>query len=266
MLQIFIIVFREILEISIILGVILASTTGLKNRSIWILSGIALGVFGSVLIALFTSAISNAFDGQGQEYFNAIIVFITCALLIYTVVWMKRYGKGISNKIKDVSSNIYTGKSSFISLMIIISSTIFREGSEIALFTYGSYVSHNLSIISIAGGCISGFVAGLAIGYAIYKGVIRFSGKYIFQVTSLLLSLIAAGMAAQVVNFLNAGGLFTEFSYPVWNSTAFLSNSSAPGQILAVLIGYNAQPTLLQLLAYVGTLTLIWLLTRIKKV
>jgi high-affinity Fe2+/Pb2+ permease len=86
------------------------------------------------------------------------------------------------------------------------------------------------------------------------------------QVTSLLLSLIAAGMAAQVVNFLNAGGLFTEFSYPVWNSAAFLSDSSTSGQILAVLIGYNAQPTLFQLLAYVGTLILIWLLTRIKKV
>ena len=265
MLQIFIIVFREILEISIILGIVLVATKDLKNRNIWVLSGIALGVLGSALIALFTSAISNTFDGQGQEYFNAGIVSITFALLVWTVVWMKRHGQKISKKLKDVSNNIHTGKSSFVSLMIIIASTIFREGSEIVLFTYGSYASHNLSMIFIFSGCVAGFTMGAITGYAIYQGVIRFAGKYIFQVTSLLLSLIAAGMASQAVNFLNASGLITVFSYPVWNSTAFLSDASIMGQILNVLIGYNAQPTSLQLVAYIGTLILIWTLTKLQK-
>ena len=265
MLQIFIIVFREILEISIILSIILVGTKDLKNRNMWIVSGIALGVFGSILIALFTSVISNAFDGQGQEYFNAVIVSITCAFLVWTVVWTKRQGQLISKKIKDVSNEIHAGRSSFVSLMIIITATIFREGSEIVLFTYSSYASHKLPMVSIFSGCAAGFTLGAIIGYAIYHGVIRFAGKYIFQVTFLLLSLIAAGMAAQAVNFLNASGLVTMFSYPIWNSTALLSDASIVGQILNVLIGYNAQPTLLQLVAYVGTLMLIWTLTKLQK-
>jgi high-affinity iron transporter len=265
MLQIFIIVFREILEIAIILSIVLAATKNLKNRNIWIINGISLGVFGSILIALFTSAISNAFDGQGQEYFNAAIVSITCALLVWTVVWMKKQGQLISKKIKDVSNEIHAGRSSFISLMLIIASTIFREGSEIVLFTYGSYASHKLSIASIFSGCAAGFTLGAITGYAVYHGVIRFAGKYIFQFTFLLVSLIAAGMAAQAINFLNASGLITVFSYPIWDSTAFLSDGSLVGQILNVLIGYNAQPTLLQFAAYASTLILIWVLTKFQK-
>jgi high-affinity iron transporter len=264
MLQIFIIVFREILEISVIIGLVLAATKGLKNRNKWVICGILFGLLGSILIALFTSNISNAIEGQGQEVFNAIIISIITILLIWTVVWMKSHGQNITKKIKHVSQKIHEGESSFIPLMFVIASTIFREGAEIVLFAYGSYAAHNLSLVNIMIGAGGGLVVGSIVGITIYQGLICFTGKYIFQVTALLLSFIAAGMASQAINFLHASGLLNIFSYTLWNSSNLIADSSILGQFLNILLGYDSQPTVMQVIVYCSTLLVIYLLIKLQ--
>ena len=65
--QISIIIFREILEISIIISIIAAATKELKNRTHYINIGLIAGVIGSILIATIADNIANAFDGIGHE-------------------------------------------------------------------------------------------------------------------------------------------------------------------------------------------------------
>lgn len=266
MLQVFIIVFREILEITVILGLVLVATHGIKDRGKWIVSGIALGIIGSAIIAISTSAISDAFEGLGQEYFNAILLVVIAILLAWTVIWMKSHGQKLSQEIKQIGKQAQSGEVSLLTLMLVVASTILREGAEIVLFTYGSYKASNLNLLGLMGGSLAGLALGLIAGGAIYFGLIRFSGRRVFQATSVLLSLVAAGMAAQAVNFLSASGLIVLYSTPLWDSSSAISDGSVTGQILAILIGYSSKPSAIQLVVYCMTLAVIWLIVRRQRV
>ena len=89
MLSFAVIVFREILEISLVIGVLIAATRGLKNRKKWIGIGLGMGIVGSIVVAFFAEGISNAMEGMGQELFNATILILATILIGWTVVWMK---------------------------------------------------------------------------------------------------------------------------------------------------------------------------------
>ena len=74
MLASLLIVFREVLEAGLIVGIVLAATRGLAGRGTWIAGGIVGGVAGAAMIAAFAGAISDALSGAGQEVFNASVL------------------------------------------------------------------------------------------------------------------------------------------------------------------------------------------------
>ena len=71
MLGALIIVFREVVEAGIVIGIVLAATRGIAGRGGWVALGILAGVLGASVVALFAGAISNAFAGSGQELLRA---------------------------------------------------------------------------------------------------------------------------------------------------------------------------------------------------
>lgn len=259
MLQVFVIIFREILEITLILGLVLAATPDVKNRLTWIVSGIVLGIIGSTIIAVFTSVIAQSFEGVGQDYFNAGLVSTVTIFLVWTVIWMESNGKKLSLRLKN-----HNKESSSIVLMLIITATIFREGAEIVLFTYGAYTASSISLVALFLGTGLGILAGLSFGMAIYFGIFSFGPKLAFKICTILLSLVAAGMATQTVKLLNSSGLISLLSDPLWNSSNFIRENSLLGEMLNVLVGYNSQPTPLQLIVYISTLTVIWSVSKFK--
>ncbi|MFT5703757.1 MAG: high-affinity iron transporter, partial [Rickettsiales bacterium] len=209
MLKVAIIVFREILEIAVVISILVAATKGLKGRNKWIFSGIALGVLGSAILAFFTDNISSTLEGVGQEVFNASILFISSAMISWTVIWMTKYGREISNNLKQVGKSVSIGEKSLIVLMPITALTVLREGAEIVLFSYGSFVSGD-GILDLMIGALIGLSCGLIVGFALYFGVIKVLGRHFFAVTSWLLILLAAGMVSQGIGFLSSANLVPE--------------------------------------------------------
>ena len=65
-----IIVFREVLEAALIIGIVLAATRGLLKRGSWVGAGVAAGAAGAGLVAVFADVIASAFAGIGQEVFG----------------------------------------------------------------------------------------------------------------------------------------------------------------------------------------------------
>lgn len=55
-----IIVFREVIEAGLIVGIVLAVTAGIARRGRWVAAGIAAGVAGATLVAIFADALSSA--------------------------------------------------------------------------------------------------------------------------------------------------------------------------------------------------------------
>ncbi len=260
-----IVIFREVFEIVLILGVVIAATRGIPHSKKAVGFGLVGGVAGSALVALFTDAISELAEGMGQEVFNALILFTAAFFIGWTVLWMKSHAHEMKARFTEVGQAVSEGRLPFISLSLIIALAVLREGSEIVLFTYGMMAAGE-PVLSLAAGSLIGIVSGLAVGLLLYKGLLKLSMRHFFSVTSWLLVFLVAGMMSQGVGFLVAAGAFENFSYIVWDSSWLLHEGNILGESLKTLIGYTARPTAAQLAVYVLTLgTLAFFMKIIEK-
>jgi len=247
-----IIIFREILEISLIIGVLLAATKGLRGRGWLVLSGLGAGILGSGIIAFFAEAISNAAEGMGQELFNAIVLLAAALLIGWTVIWMRRYGRTLKQHFEEVGGEVISGKKPLYTLAIVVALSVLREGSEIVLFTYGVMAS-GVNTFAIAMGAIAGLISGTAVGVALYYGLLRISPRALFSITGWMLVLLASGMVSQALGLLQMSDFIPVLLPNVWDSSHILSEQSFLGGVLHVLIGYSARPSIIQVIGYILT-------------
>lgn len=260
-----IIVFREVLEIAILLSIVLAATRGVCGRGKWIALGMAGGVLGAGLVAVFTNHISDMLEGVGQEVFNGSVLLLAAAMIAWTTIWMQTHGRELSHKIKQVGSCVQEGSLPLISIASIVALSMWREGAEIALFMMGIISTSNEGILSIIGGALVGGLAASIIGILLYFGLITLSSKHLFNVTGWMLMLLAAGMSAAGAGFLVAADLLPPIIPQLWDSSALLSEDSIMGKILHAMLGYSERPNAIQLLFYLATLGGIFLLLRAQK-
>jgi high-affinity iron transporter len=258
-----IIVLREVTEAGLIVGIVLAATNTMLGRLPYILGGLAGGLFGAGLVALFAGAVSNAFEGVGQELFNASILALAVVMLTWHNVWMARHGRELSAELRRVGGEVSSGSKSMIALAIVVAIAVLREGSEVVLFLYGVVVSSHDSATSLFLGGALGLFFGVAICMLTYTGLVAIPVRHLFKVTSLVIAFMAAGMAAQAIAFLEQADIATALGRTIWNTSAILPESSIPGRVLHVLLGYTDKPTQLQGLAYLATLLVIFSLMKL---
>jgi high-affinity iron transporter len=263
MLATLIIVFREIIEAGLVVGIVLAATRGVESRGYWVGYGILAGISGSCVVAAFANSISNALQGVGQELFNVTILTVAVIMLTWHNVWMARQGRQITGQMKELGVDVATGRRSLVALSIVIGIAVLREGSELVLFLYGIAISGGENSASMAIGGISGIAFGVAASALMYFGLLKIHTRNFFKVTSWLIAMLAAGMAAQAAAFLQQAQLVNAFSQMLWDSSNLISNSSVAGKVLHALIGYTDKPTMLQLIVYSATLAMIVVLMRI---
>jgi high-affinity iron transporter len=248
------IVFREILEIALVLGIIMAATRGMNGRALIAIAGLVIGFIGAGIIALFTDTIAQAVDGVGQEIFNACVLLIAVAFLSWTVIWMKKHGRQLSQNLNAIGNDVKAGRKSFLVLIGVIAFATFREGSEIVLFSYGMLASGSFGVGEFAAGCLIGTLGGTLIGFMLYFGLLRAFKRHLFTVTSWMLIFLTAGMAAKAASFLIAAGMIPELYPQVWDTSNILSTQNFAGETLNILIGYTARPTGMELVFYAVTL------------
>jgi high-affinity iron transporter len=257
-----IIVFREVIEAGLIIGIVLAVTQGAKGSRLWITGGVAAGVLGACLVAIFADALSSAVAGRGQELFNACVLATAVVMLAWHNIWMARHGRELSRNLADVGRAVAAGGKSFVALTVVVGLAVLREGSEVALFLYGILVSGETAWNLFAGG-LAGLGLGAAVSVATFYGLVTIPPRHLFAVTSALITFLAAGLAAQCVGFLQQAWIVTSLSQTVWDTSAILPDSSLFGRVLHTLIGYTDQPSALQVLVYVATLAAIVVATRL---
>jgi high-affinity iron transporter len=252
-----VIVFREVLEAAIIIGIVAAATRDVPGRSRWINAGLLLGLLGSALVAASTSQISEFADGVGQELFNAIILGVAVLMLAWHSIWMSSHGIELAANARNVGNAIKEGVSEASVLLAVVGIAVLREGSETVLFLYGIATSEQVGASTLLLGGAAGITAGVAVGYALYKGLLRIPMRWFFSATSLLVLLLAAGMASQAAHYLIQADIIPSLISPLWDSSAVLPEKSIPGMLLHSLIGYDASPAGMQLVFYIATLVAI---------
>jgi len=263
MLGTLVIVFREVIEAGLIVGIVLAATRGVKGRGLWVSFGIAGGVAGACLVAAFAGELASLFEGSGQELFNASILLVAVLMLTWHNVFMATHGRAMAQDMKAVGAQVATGQRTLGALAVVVGVAVLREGSEVVLFLYGIASQGGTSQASMLTGGLLGLAAGAAVSAAMFYGLLAIPAGRLFAVTSGLITLLAAGMAAQAVLFLQQAGYFEVLTSTVWDTSWLLPEDSIVGRLLHTLIGYSDSPNGAQLVVYAATVLAIGVLMRV---
>ena len=263
MLGALLIVFREVVEAGLIVGVVLAVTQGIAGRNLLVAAGVGAGLIGASIVAAFAGVLAEMFGGNGQELFNAGVLILAVIMLGWHNIWMARHGREIADEMYAVGRSVSSGTKPPSALAVVVAVAVLREGAEVVLFLYGIIVSNNETGWSVALGGLLGLLAGAALSALTYVGLIQIPARRVFQVTSALIALMAAGMAAQAIAFLAQADIATALSARVWDTSRFIADDSIAGRVLHTLFGYTDRPSELQFLVYLATLAIILGLMRL---
>lgn len=262
MLASLLIVFREVIEAGLIVGIVLAATKGVPYRARWVATGVGAGLFGACLVAAFAGEIASLFSGSGAELFNASILLLAVGMLTWHNVWMAGHGREIAADVRRVGAAVATGERTLSALAVVVGIAVLREGSEVVLFLYGIASQGGSSLGAMLLGGAFGLAAGAALSAVIYFGLLAIPMHRLFAVTSTLITLLAAGMAAQAILFIQQGGYLEFLTSTIWDTSWLLPQDSLLGRLLHTLIGYSDTPNGAQLVFYSLTIGVISALMR----
>ena len=249
-----IIVFREVLEAALIISIVMAACAGVRGRNLWVGGGVAVGLVGSCVVAALAGAIAELAAGLGQELLNAAILSIAVGMLGWHSIWMSRHGRELAAEMKSVGTSVASGQRPLYAIAVAVGMAVLREGSETVMFLYGIAQGSETSVADVATGGLLGAALGIGTGALLYYGLLSIPTRLLFTVTNWMILLVTAGLAAQAVGFLVQADIVPPLANPLWDTSAVLTETSLPGKLLHSLIGYEARPAGIQVLAYVAVL------------
>ena len=263
MLGTLLIVFREVIEAGLIVGVVLAATKGVAGRGLWVGFGVLGGLVGAALVAIFAGGLSSLFHGSGQELFNAAILILAVGMLTWHNVWMASHGKEMSRELKAVGAEVRSGSRSLMAMAVVVGVAVLREGSEVVLFLYGIAAGGGTSAIGMFTGGVLGVISGAGLSALMYLGLLAIPAHRLFAATTGLITLLAAGLASQAVSLLQQAQVINGLTSPLWDTSGILSEGSVMGRLLKTLIGYTDRPDGAQLIAWLAVVAMMTILMRV---
>jgi len=256
MLPSFLLALREGLEATLIIGIVLGMLKKLKrpefNKAIW------LGVGSAAIVSLFSAFGINAagasFEGRAEEIFEGITMLLAAAVLTWMIFWMQRQAHNLKTELEsDVRRAV--SQNSGRALFALAFFAVVREGIELALFLTAASIATSSKQTTI--GALLGLGTAALLGYILFASTVRLNLKSFFQVTSALLIFFAAGLVAHGVHELIEAGMITAGIEHVWDINHILDENSTLGSILKALFGYNGNPALSEVLAYITYLVIV---------
>src|SRR5262249_4327921 len=191
-----IVVFREVFEAGLILGIVLAVTRDVPGRSYWVSGGVVAGLLGAAIVAVFAERLSEAFAGAGQELFTAIILGIPVVMLSWHNVGMAGHGRQLAAERRHQGEAVASGSKPVAALALVVAVAVLREGFEVVLFLYAIVMQEGGATAGIALGGVVGLLLGAGVCVLTYFGLLQIPSRHLFAVTSFMIAFLAAGMAS----------------------------------------------------------------------
>jgi len=242
---------REGIEAALIIGIVLGALRQMRRTelvpAVWAgtLAAVALSILGGVLLTM----LGLSFEGAGEQIFEGVTMLLAAALLTWMIFWMSRTARSLKSDLEaDIHKAAFsTGKRAvfFVAFLAIL-----REGIELALFLTASVFATDT--VQTLVGAILGLGTAILLGWSMFAAIIRLDLRRFFQVTGFLLILFAAGLVAHGVHEFNEVGWIPAVIEHVWDVNAFINEDSTFGLLLKALFGYNGNPSLTEVLAYLA--------------
>lgn len=243
--------FREGLEAALIVGIVIGYLVkiGQTRQTRWAWAGVGGAVLVSALVAFGITAIGAKLEGRAEEIFEGTAMFLAVAVLTWMIFWMRTQARTLKTSLeKDVHNVVTSGQAWGLFGLTFVA--VFREGVETALLLGASALAADG--LSTLVGAVIGLALATALGWAIYASTVRLNLRLFFNVTSVLLLFFAAGLLAHGVHEYQEAGLLPMTIEHVWDINPVLNETSAAGEILKALFGYNGNPSLLEVASYVA--------------
>lgn len=257
----FLLALREGLEAALILSVLFGAVNKINRRNLFpmIWGGAAVAAVVSVLAATLLYALGAQFEGRSEKIFEGLAMLVAAVLLTWVIFWMQKQGRSIESELEEdaVQATALGGGRALFFLAFLV---IVREGLELVLFLTASAFSSNAWVTTL--GAIAGLGAAAFLGVLLFTSTRRLSLRSFFFVTNILLILFAAGLVAHGVHELNEAGLIPPIIEHVWDLNHLLDEDSPAGIIFTALLGYNGNPSLTEVITYIGYFFLVWLLIK----
>jgi high-affinity iron transporter len=250
-----ILILQEILEAALLISVLLVLGSMLRRQwsgflhveRHWVYSAIALGLGGAWLYAWYTPEVSAWFGYVGYEVVNAMLQAFAIGLVLVFCYLLGPATLG--------SDARWQGSVARACMIAVVAVGIIREGSEIILYIQG-ILGQRENVTPVMLGTLMATGIGISGSYLLYQGLCALPPRWTFRIALLLLSLFAGNMACQAALLLTQAD-WLPATPQLWDSSAFLPEYTIPGQLLYALIGYEANPSMLQVLAYLSAAVLV---------
>jgi high-affinity iron transporter len=243
----FVVLLREGFEASLLVAIVLAYLTQIgyrkQRRQAWYGVGAAIAV--SLGLAGFLFVTVGELEGPAEKIFEASAMFLAVGFLTYMVLWMRRESRALAGNIRrDVDGAV--GRGGGVALASLVFVMVLREGVETGLFVFG--ITRAATPLQTGIGAAAGILAAVGLGYAVYALGTRINLGAFFKYTGAFLIVVAAGLLAQGVVELQEAGIIPEVFSPLWDVSgmAILGATSAFGQFLGILVGWDPSPDLLE--------------------
>jgi high-affinity iron transporter len=251
----FLITLREGIEAALIVSILLAylRQLGRSDRAslVWWGTGAAIAV--SIAVGAVIFALEGEFEGTAEQLFEGLVTLTAVGVLTWMIFWMRRQGARIKSELHErVDTALIAGGSAIAFLAFV---AVLREGIETALFIFaaakGTAVTSGGVVEQLVGAAI-GLAIATVLGVLLYRGGIKMNLRDFFRVTGGLLIVVAAGLFAFSIHELQEAGVLPFLTGTAFDISAALPDDSGVGGILRALIGYQANPTWLEVVAWIS--------------
>ncbi len=242
-----ILVLGDTLEAALLVSILLMISNQQWNKVAWLWFGIFGGLVLAWFFARYMAEISEWFDYVGQEIANASLQILT-ALLLVVCAWALCKSRQFDAGGGQSQENRFTFLFTFCAAGAV-TLAITREGSEILIYT-GGFIQQKEYLHTVLTGSFVGFGIGLSIGILIYYGLLSLPAKWRLYAPVTLMALFAGNMLSQAVLQLTQADWISS-TRAFWDTSDWLPEKSIPGQLLYALVGYEATPSAIQLIAYI---------------
>ncbi len=242
---------REGLEAALIIGIVIGALNKFNRREltpvVW--NGTLSAVLISVITALILNSVGASLEGSAEQIFEGITMFLAAGVLTWMIFWMHHQARHIKRDLEVGvrQATLHTGTKA---LFLLAFTAVLREGIELALFlTAATMASDDQQVMT---GALLGLGTSALLGWSLFASLVRLDLRRFFQVTGALLILFAAGLVAHGVHEFNEVGWIPGIIEHVWDINFLLNEKSSLGEVLKALFGYNGNPSLTEVIAYLG--------------
>ena len=251
MLASFLLSLREGLEAALIIGIVLAALrkTGRPGLMPVIWQGLVAAIAASLVAAFVLNWLGTEFEGRAEQIFEGITMLAAAILLTWMIFWMKRQA---ADQKKDLETGISQAarQSNRWALFWLSFLAVGREGLELVLFLVATKLASGAAQTIL--GALLGLTTAALLGWMLFTSSKRLRLEQFFLVTNILLVFFAAGLVAHGVHEFNEAGIIPSLIEHIWDINPILNEKQPLGQMLTALLGYNANPSLSESLAYLA--------------